>query len=163
MEFIEFEKKLIERSERMSYEERIAHGLDICKRLFPYYKEFSNEASFGNPDVLLDSIRFVESNEQDTEQLHAYLESLEEVSPDTDDYEEGEYALNACGAVNALLLQVAEPDDPEHYFEIAMSYFDTVDGKVLEEVEEDLPEEDIDNHPQLREARAFLLGDQQPG
>jgi uncharacterized protein YjaG (DUF416 family) len=158
MDFMELEQQLTERAQEMSYEDRIAHGLEICKRLFPYYKEFSNESGFGNPDVLLDGIRFVQSGDQDNDRIYEYLETLEEVSPDTDEYEEGEYALNACGAVNALLLQVAEPDEVEHYVEIAFSYYDTIDGKVQDESDEELSEEELDNHPLLKEARSFLLG-----
>ncbi|ANE49443.1 DUF416 family protein [Flavisolibacter tropicus] len=157
MVFIEFEKSLKQRAQLLSYQDRISHGISICKRLFPYYKEFVNESSFGNPDVLLDSIRFVETGKQDSDQLHEFLESLEEVCPDTEDYDGGEFALNACGAVNALLLQVAEPNDEEHYIEIAMSYYDTIDAKVHDENEEELSEEEIENHPLLIEARHFLL------
>ena len=158
MDFMELEQKLNERAKEMTYEARIAHGLKICKRLFPYYKEFVHEFGFGNPDVLLDGIRFVESGDQDSDRIYEFLETLEEVSPDTDEYEEGEYALNACGAVNALLLQVAEPDEVEHYVEIAFSYYDTIDGKVQDDSDDELSEEELDNHPLLAEARTFLLG-----
>jgi uncharacterized protein YjaG (DUF416 family) len=157
MNFIEFETKLNERAQQLAYPERISLGIAICKRLFPYYKEFVNESGFGNPDVLVDSIRFVESGSQDSETIHGFLESLEEVCPDTDDYEDAEYALNACGAVNALLLQVAEPDDPEHFVEVAMSYYDTIDAKLQDESDEELSDEAIEMHPTLAEARNFLL------
>mgnify|MGYP003575057517 CR=1 FL=1 len=157
MDFIEFEKKLNERAQNLVYEDRIKLSLDICKRLFPYYKEFCNETGFGNPDVLLDSIRFVESGSQDNEQIYDFLDALEEISPDTDDYDEAEYALNACGAVNALLLQVAEPDEIEHFIEISMAYYDTIDAKVQDETDDDLSEEQIDMHPMMLEAQRFLL------
>jgi uncharacterized protein YjaG (DUF416 family) len=157
MDFIEFEKKLTERAESLSYEDRIKLGLDICKRLFPFYKEFYNESGFGNPDVLLDSIRFVESGSQDSEQIYDYLDALEEISPDTEDYSEPEYALNACGAVNALLLQVAEPDETEHFVEISLAYYDTIEAKVQDEADDDLSEEQMDMHPLLSEARRYLL------
>lgn len=157
MNFIEFEQALNERAQQLAYPERIAQGLAICKRLFPYYKEFVNESGFGNPDVLVDSIRYVESGSQDADAIYNYLDNLEEVCPDTEDYEEAEYALNACGAVNALLLQVAEPDEWEHFVEIAMSYYDTVDAKLQDESDEELDDEAIDEHPMLAEARRFLL------
>lgn len=158
MNFIDFEKKINERAAELSYEERIAQGTEICKRLFPYYKSFVNESGFGNPDVLLDSIRFVESGEQDVDQVQAFLDNLEEVCPDTEDYEDGEYALNACGAVNALLLQVAEPDEPEHFVEIALSYYETIEAVIQDEAEEDMTDEEIEGHPVLAEASRFLLG-----
>ena len=85
------------------------------------------------------------------------VDNLEEVCPDTEDYEDAEYALNACGAVNALLLQVAEPDEWEHFVEIAMSYYDTVDANLQDESDEELDDEAIDEHPMLAEARRFLL------
>lgn len=157
MDFIEFEKKLHERAHNLVYEDRIKLGLEICKRLFPYYKAFSNESGFGNPDVLLDSIRFVESGSRDNEQIYDFLEGLEEISPDTEDYEEAEYALNACGAVNALLLQVAEPDEVEHFIEIAMAYYDTIDAKVQDETDDELSDDEIDMHPMMLEAQRFLL------
>jgi uncharacterized protein len=157
MNFIEFETKLNEHAKQLSYPDRIAQGIAICKRLFPHYKEFVNESGFGNPDVLLDSIRFVESGNQESDQIYDFLDSLEENCPDTDEYEEAEYALNACGAVNALLLQVAEPDELEHFVEIAMSYYDTIDAKVQDELDEDASDEAIDMHPMLAEARRFLL------
>ena len=157
MDFIEFEEKLYERAESLAYEDRIKLGLDICKRLFPYYKAFCNESGFGNPDVLLDSIRFVESGSQDTEPIYDFLDALEEICPDTDDYEEADYALNACGAVSALLLQVAEPDEIEHFIEIGMAYYDTIDAKVQDEADEELSEEQMDRHPMMLEAQRFLL------
>ncbi|WP_132052109.1 DUF416 family protein [Pseudocnuella soli] len=157
MNFIEFEAALNDRAQQLPYPERIAQGLAICKRLFPHYKAFVNESGFGNPDVLVDSIRFVESGSQDADAIYNYLDNLEEVCPDTEDYEDAEYALNACGAVNALLLQVAEPDEWEHFVEIAMSYYDTVDAKLQDESDEELDDEDLDEHPMLAEARRFLL------
>ena len=157
MNFNDFETKLNERAQQLSYQDRISQGIAICKRLFPHYKEFSNESGFGDPDVLLDSIRFVESGNQDSDQIYEFLDSLEEICPDTDDYEEAEYALNACGAINALLLQVAEPDEIEHFVEVALSYYDTIDAKVQEESDEDLTDEESEMHPLLVEARRFLL------
>jgi uncharacterized protein len=157
MNFIEFETKLNERAQLMSYQDRISQGIAICKRLFPHYKEFVNESGFGNPDVLLDSIRFVESGSQDNDQVFELLDSLEEICPDTEDYDDAECALNACGAVNALLLQVAEPDDVEHFVEVAMSYYDTIDAKVQSEIDEDSRDEEFEMHPMLAEARRFLL------
>lgn len=159
MDIIAFETKLTQRAQQLSYEERVAHGMAICERLFPYYKTFVNETGFGDADVLQAGIRFAASGSQDAEELEDLLISLEEVCPDTDDYEDAEYALNACGAVNALLLQVAEPDDRDHYVEAAMCYYDTVDGKVQEASEEDSTDEELDQHPLLAEARRFLLGE----
>lgn len=157
MNFLEFETKLNEYAHQLSYEERVSKGIAICKRLFPYYNAFANEAGFGNPDVLLDSIRFVELGNKDNESIYGFLDSLEEICPDTDEYDEAEFALNACGAVNALLLQVAEPDEVEHFVEVAMSYYDTIDAKIQDESDEELSDEEIDKHPVLGEARHFLL------
>ena len=157
MKFIEFEKKLNEHSLQLSYNERISKGIAICKRMFPFYREFVNESAFGNPDGLLDSIRFIESGNQDTEAIHGFLDNLEEICPDTEEYDGAEFALNACGAVNALLLQVAEPDEVEHFVEVAMSYYDTIDAKVQDESVGELYDEEIGNHPMLAEARRFLL------
>lgn len=157
MNFIDFEKKLIQRAAQLPYEARIAQGTEICKRLFPYYKTFANESGFGNPDVLLDSILFVASGEQDVDAIQAFLDNLEEVCPDTEDYEDGEYALNACGAVNALLLQVAEPNEPEHFVEMALSYYETIEAVIQDEAEEDMTDEELEVHPVLAEGRRFLL------
>ena len=99
----------------------------------------------------------MESGSQDSEQIYDFLDALEEVSPDTDDYPDAEYALNACGAVNALLLQVAEPDDVEHFLEASLAYYDTIEAKVHDEAEDDVSEEEMDRHPLLTEARRFLL------
>ena len=159
MDFITFEKKLNQRAQQLSYAERLALGISICKRLFPYYKEFVHASGFGNPDVLLDSIRFAESGSRDTDELYEFLDSLEEIAPDTEDYEGAEYALNACGAVNALLLQVAEPDETEHFIEVALSYYDTIDAKIQDESEEGLTDEELEAHPLLAKARRFLLED----
>jgi uncharacterized protein YjaG (DUF416 family) len=157
MNIREFETKLSERAKELTYQERILKGIAICKRLFPYYKEFVHESGFGNPDILLDSIRFVESGSKDSNMIYTFLDNLEEVCPDTEEYDEAEYALNACGAVNGLLLQVAEPDEVEHFIEVAMSYYDTIDAKVQDESEEDLSDEQIEIHPSLTDARSFLL------
>lgn len=160
MNFIDFEKQLNQRAAQLSYEERITQGTEICKRLFPYYKSFANESGFGNPDVLLDSIRFVEAGEQDVDQIYEFLDNLEEVCPDAEEYEDAEYAeyaLNACGAVNALLLQVAEPDEAEHFVEVALSYYETIEAVIQDEAEEEMTDEELEAHPLLVEASRFLL------
>lgn len=158
MDFFVFETALTRHAQQLPYETRIARGIAICERLYPYYKTFVNENGFGEPEVLLAGMRFAASGSQDAGVLENLLESLEEVCPDTDDYEAAEYALNACGAVNALLLQVAEPNDAAHFVEVALSYYDTVEGQVQDQSDDAEPDEALEQHPLLAEARRFLLG-----
>jgi uncharacterized protein len=154
MNFIEFKNELYKRSEELDFEERRTLEIQICKRLFPYYKAFHNQSCFGNPDVLMDIIRFVESGDNQIKRIHMYLDALEEVTPDTEDFEECSYALNACEATRGLLLQIAEPSQTELFIETAMAYFDTMDAKVQEG---GLSEDEINKHPLMIDAKNFIL------
>lgn len=157
MSFNDFQKQLKKRAELLTYEERIAFGIDICKRLFSEYRAFVNESGLGNPDVLLDAIRYVETGGVEPQEINQNLERLEEVTPDTDDYDGASYALNACVAVYELLSQVLAPMQCEHFIEVATAYYDTADAKV-QELEEELSEVQIDKHPLITEAKRYLLG-----
>ena len=157
MNFIEFKSALVNRSENLDFQERIALEIEICKRLYPFYKAFHNETGFGNPDILLDSIKFVESGGTDIDQIHRYIEALEEITPDTDDLEDSSYALNACAGVFGLLSQVVEPSQADHFLETAMAYYETMDLKVHENSQEQLPEYKINDHPLMIEATNFIL------
>ena len=157
MRFIDFQKQLKKRAKLLSYEERVAFGIDICKRLFFEYRAFVNESGFGNPDVLLDAIRYVETGGVEPHEINQYLERLEEVTPETDDYGGASYALNACVAVCELLSQVLAPMECEHFIEVATAYYDTADGKA-QDLADELSEVQIDMHPLITEAKRYILG-----
>ncbi|MEI6946724.1 DUF416 family protein [Paraflavisolibacter sp. H34] len=157
MDFLAFKKKLSQRAKQLSYEQRVALGLDLCNRLFPDYRTFAHASGWGNPDVLLDAIRFVASGSRDPQAISRHTDAIEEVTPDTEDFGGADYALSACCALIALLQQVEEPEDRESFEEIALAYYDTIDGRIQEQADDEPDEQLLARHPLLLEACRILF------
>jgi uncharacterized protein YjaG (DUF416 family) len=139
----------------LSYQEGLQLGLAISKRLFFEYRAFVHETGWGNPDVLLDALSYIESGGVDPNVMEHHQVEIEQVTPDSDDFGDSASALNACTAIFNLLAFAKGPNDQSLLYEVGIAYYDTIDEKVQEE--EDLSEEEMAKHPFLIEAKRFLL------
>jgi uncharacterized protein len=136
----------------------------VCKRLYFEYQNFSEINQWGNPDTLLDAIAFCEQaklSKIDRNLVEAKLASIYAITPDMDDFGDvvSTYALNACVAVNETL-QFLIDLQPKQIFNIGICLTDTVDFKI--QGDDNLPEEEIDKHPMMIEARNFLVEHSKP-
>ena len=131
--------------------QRIKFGLDICLRLLPEYKIFNEKTKWGNIQILLESINYIEKYLEtpllDLEYINKLIISVESSTPDTEDFGdwEGSYALNAAGSILELLMYLKD-NDPKHIISISTFMTDTIDFKVQQE-NVSISEEEIDNHP----------------
>ncbi|RYZ55192.1 MAG: DUF416 family protein, partial [Sphingobacteriales bacterium] len=87
-------------------------------------------------------------------QLLDVIAKVEEITPDTNDFEDASLALNACVAVHYTLHFLLD-GDTQHLYYVCTSFYDAVDAIIQEDGT--LPEEEIDNHPLMVETRAQLL------
>lgn len=98
------------------------------------------------------------SNRKSKEQTGAYwqppLKKVEEITPDTEDFTEAGYALNACTAVYYTLEFLLENKAAPIYY-VGISLYDTIDARI--QGEDNLPEEEIDRHPLMIGTRTYLL------
>ena len=158
MQYQEFDSKFKKRVANLSRKRQLNLALDICKKLFFDYQTFSEKNEWGNPDRLFDGIQLVESSKarmSGEELIRATIKSIKEVTPDTEDFGDASYALNACFAVCSTLNFHLE-SKPEHIYYVGISLYATIDAKVQED--DDLSKEEIDKHPLIVETRRYLLG-----
>lgn len=157
MTYSEFNIKLETHVNGLDFRQQFALAISICKKLFPDYHEFYRANNWGDPEVLIDSINLCESfykSEIELGRLTECLTMIEAISPDTDDFGDASYALNAavavCATIDFLISQ-----KHEHIISVCSCLTDTVDFKIQED--DELTEVEIDNHPMMIEAREFLL------
>jgi len=135
-------------------------AIDICKRLYFDYVDFSEKYQWGDKDILLDAITIVEqsrTNDIKESLIVKTLSQLDAITPDMEDFgsdELGSYALNACAAVYNLV-QFINDKHPKHIYDIGIYLTDTIDFKVQEQ--ETLAEQEIDNNPLMVEAKKYLI------
>ncbi len=133
--YLNFFDKLDKLIAGASHEKRIALGLFVCHELYPDYSNFAGKNKFGDPNLLKDAIEFCEKSDGKAEDktLSAWIEKLEPIIPDTEDYLEIEvsYALNAAGAVLELLRYLKD-DNPKHISDTCSYMIDTADFKIAD-------------------------------
>jgi uncharacterized protein YjaG (DUF416 family) len=157
MNFQEFTSMFKKQVDRISFERKLDLALSICKRLFFDYQKFYEENDWGNPDVLLDAINIIEKSKAgsyDQKHLKSILQRIDEVTPDSEDFGEANYAINASGAVYETLEFLLDRDE-SHIYNIGTYLIDTVDSRVQDD--EDLSEDEIDQHPLMVDAKNYLL------
>jgi hypothetical protein len=131
--------------------------LSICKKLFFEYEVFSKANSWGNPDALLDAINYLNNNDPNDyiiEEINDLLKAVEIVTPDTEDFDECSYALNASCAVIEVLEFVRDKNS-DHVYNVSTMLTDTVDFKIQENSE--LTPKQVDQHSLMIETRNWLL------
>lgn len=132
-------------------------AVSVCKRLYPDYQTFFQENGWGNPDALIDAIRFIESHgaeKADKHVIETITSNVLGATPDTEDFGEANYALNACCAVCSTLAYLLEGKS-EHIYYVGMNLIDTIDARAQED--NDLTEEEIDQHPLMMDTITYLL------
>jgi uncharacterized protein YjaG (DUF416 family) len=127
-------------------------GIRICERLLPDYIDFHRQFNWGDPEILKQAIQHGKdslSNAVDNEKVKQLLIDLEAVLPDTEEFIDPltNYALNAGCAAFELLEYLIDPEI-DHLLNISSTITDTIDFK-LSELDDDLSEEEIANHPEL--------------
>lgn len=160
MKYDEFITKFNKQVFSLDYDRQLTLAIDVCKKLYFDYVDFSEKYQWGNNDVLLDAINLVEQSKfSDIKQslIDKTLSQLDTITPDMDDFgsdELGSYALNACVAVYNSIQFIADKQ-PKHIYDIGICLTDTIDFKVQEQ--QSLTEQEIDNNPLIIEAREYLI------
>jgi len=157
MNYKEFVTKFKSQSGNLSREKQLSSAVSICKKLFFDYQEFFEKNNWGNADLLLDAINLSEkflSQETNVTSVKILLPRIDEITPDTEDFEDASYALNACTAVYETLEFIID-NNSEHIYNIGTCLTDTVDFKIQEEGK--LTENQIDEHPLMIQTRKYLI------
>ena len=157
MKYKEFVSKFKLQSCNLPKERKLHLAVGICKKLFFDYQKFSDENQWGDPDILLDAINLAESSVSkavDISKVKELLPNIMVTAPDSEDFENASYAINACSAVYETMEFLID-DNCEHIFNIGTCLTDTIDFKVQEK--DELTEDQIDNHLLMIEARNYLI------
>lgn len=156
-----FQEKIDKRLQESTNFERILFGLDICKRLLPDYKDFELKDKWGDSDILIKAISFIdtiENNESiDFEKLDLLINMVDKVIPDTEDFSDWEvsYALNASVSVLELLSYIKDKDY-NHIMTISTLMTDNIDFKIQMK-NSNISDKEIDNHPMLIDEIKYQL------
>jgi uncharacterized protein YjaG (DUF416 family) len=157
MNFQEFTKVYRKQVDTLSYERQLDFAVGVCKKLFFDYQRFYQRNDFGSPDVLLDAISKVEQRQVvriDPKELKTILQRINEITPDSEDFGNANYAINAAGTFYETVEFLLDRDI-NHIYNIGTYLIDTVDSKV--QGDGDLSDGEIDQHPLMLEAKSYLL------
>jgi uncharacterized protein YjaG (DUF416 family) len=157
MTYQEFTAKFKLRATKTSYEKQLQLALSVCKKLFFDYQLFSDKNNWGDSDMLLDAIKIIENATLasfDEGLISKMIDSITTITPDTEDFGDVSYALNACVSVCESLAFLIDKD-AEHIYTIGTMLTDTIDFKIQED--SDLTQEQIDRDPIMIETRNYLL------
>jgi uncharacterized protein YjaG (DUF416 family) len=157
MTYQEFTRHFKLQTESLSYQKKIDLAISICKKLFFDYQKFSEDNNWGDPHLVLDTIKFIESSkdlEADKDLLKEKINQIEAITPDTEDFADASYALNSCVAVCETLVFLTDYK-AECIYAIGTCLTDTIDFKIQED--DDLTEDEIDKNSDMIAARQFLL------
>lgn len=160
MKYKEFITKFKKQVFSIDYDKQLTLAIDVCKKLYFDYVDFSEKYKWGDKDVLLEAITIVEqSKNNDIPQslIEKKLSQLDTITPDMDDFGSDElssFALNACVAVYNSIQFIADKQ-PSHIYDIGICLTDTIDFKVQQQ--QSLTEQEIDNSQLVIEARTYLI------
>jgi|SRR5688572_11712717 len=157
MKYEDFDRTFKSQTTNLSWEKQLSLSVSICKKLFYDYQKFSERNDWGDPDLLLDAINLAEkslSHNRDMTAVTALLQKVNEITPDTEDFVDASYALNACTAVYETL-EFTVDSDPTHIYNIGRYLTDTIDFKIRES--DHLTQDQIDKHPLMIETRQYLI------
>jgi uncharacterized protein YjaG (DUF416 family) len=155
MKYVEFVSKFKTQVGNATPDKKILLAISVCKKLFFDYQNFAIENNWGNPDILLDAIKLAEGFQiVDKMKIKNLLTQIEQNCPDSEDFGNASYAINASSAVYETLQYLIDQNS-EHIYNIGISLTDTVDFKIQED--DELTDEQIDSHPLMIEARHYLI------
>jgi len=158
MTYKEFARNFKLKTEALLYHEQIDLAVSVCKRLYSDYQKFTIKYNWGNPDLLLATIGFIEefkTTDIDSIPVREKISQIEENTPDTEVFGDSSYALNACVAICETLDFLIDHKG-EHIYNVGICLTDTIDFKIQENASLKQPE--IDNNKEMIAARTFLLG-----
>ena len=152
MEFADFSIQLATQLASSSPVQRIAFGLDICRRLYPDYIHFHQEYQWGDPSVLKRAIDYVSQSmgaATDEDILNGLMDELDLAIPDTEEFGDfaTSYAINSACAVWELLEYLLDQDQT-HLMHMSTLATETIDFK-LQEADETLTADELSKHPAL--------------
>ncbi len=156
--FIDKITKLLEKS---SVETQFQLALEICKKLYPDYENFSNKHNFGKPKLLKEAMDYCEKSflnkNFNCQSLDLCLKKVVSHAPDTENHKDWDasYAVNASASVCELLAYLQD-SRVKHISEICSLMIDTVDFKIAE-ANEHLSDDGIFNHPMMVEAMNEII------
>lgn len=160
MKYEEFITKFNKQVFSIDDNKRLTLAIEVCKKLYFDYAEFSDKYQWGDKDVLLDAIKILEQSktkEINQSLIDQTLNRIIAIAPDMDEFggeELASYALNTCVAVYKSI-QFLLDKLPKHIYDVGIALTDTVDFKI--QAHQDLTEEEIDNNPLMTEARKYLV------
>jgi uncharacterized protein YjaG (DUF416 family) len=141
-------------------------ALAICEKLYPDYVSFAGKRSTGDATLLREALDFckvsMKPENTDLSAAAVYINKLEEISPDKDDYSSWDvtYAYNAISAVLELLKFYTDSSDL-HISNICSLMIDTTDFRIAA-ANEHLSDDGIFKHPDMLEAMKFITGQLSP-
>lgn len=154
----EFNQTFKSQTAKLTYEKQLLFAINTSKKLFVDYQAFSVENQWGDPDVLLYAISVAEAalleKGYNTSEVNNLLSKINDITPDTEDFGNTSYALNAGAAVYETL-EFLVNRNLQHLYNIGFYLTDTVYFRIQEDA--DLTAEEIDEHPMMVEARRYLL------
>ncbi|WP_133406085.1 YjaG family protein [Parashewanella tropica] len=157
------------RLKSLSLEQKQLFAIALCQRMYPNYALFSEVCEFGNPQVLKTTLDLLWQKQYDKKlkfNLELYLERLDEVVPEPEDYDVyGVYpAIDAVVALTSLLsaIQSKIEDDITNISKISSSTVASyIEATCEQEFETETEIEDyVFAHPAMdeeREVQAMLL------
>ena len=160
MKYEEFITKFNNQVFAIDNNKRLTLAIEVCKKLYFDYVEFSDKYQWGDKDFLLDGIKILEQSknqEINKSLLDQTLKKIDTITPDMDDFggeELASYALNSCVAVYCSLEFLLDKL-PKHIYDVGICLTDTIDFKIQEN--QTLTEEEIDKNPVMIEARKYLV------
>ena len=108
-----------------------------CKRLFPNYVKFNELENWGDINVLLDALNYLEAyligDEYDEGKIRELLQIIDDVTPNTNDFNTiyASFALDACSSIYETLLFLKDKKN-EHIISVGSLMRDTVDMFIQE-------------------------------
>lgn len=157
MTYQEFTRQFKLQTKSLSYEKQIGLAISICKKLFFDYQEFSERNNWGNPDLILDTVKLIEESKNikvDSSLIKEKISQIEAITPDTEDFGDASYALNCCVAACETLDFLID-HKAEHVYVIGTCLTDTIDIKIQED--DELTEKEIDDNSDMIATRKFLI------
>jgi uncharacterized protein YjaG (DUF416 family) len=119
--------------------------------LLPEYEYFHKKHDWGNFELLVQGIEFIEKNREQLNKQEAerLITQLDAVIPDMDDFGDwdGSYALNASLSVLETLEYLVDRDKT-HIKSISTYMIDTVDFKIAQ-ADNDIPDKEVWQHPMM--------------
>ena len=106
---------------------------------------------------MIDAIALIEafvSDRSDLNELNDALTIIDKICPDTEDFEDATFALNACCAVYDTIGFLLDKD-PVHIRDVIIYFIDTLYARIAKDIE--LTGDEIGHHPLMIDAMNYFL------